>query len=86
MNLLQELLSFKHPLKRDEPTNTLAHATQQNNTNKQPTTTTDPAETRKTKRKAGQIKKNKLKQLKQQRKQTAEAAYKANTTMYLLSK
>lgn len=85
MNLLQELLSLKHPLKRDEPTNTLAHATQQNNTNKQPTTT-DPAETRKLKRKAGQIKKNKLKQLKQQRKQTAEAADKANTTMYLLSK
>lgn len=85
MNLLQELLSHRHPLKSDEPTNTLAHATQQDNSSKQPTST-DPAETRKKKRKAGQIKKNKLKQLKKQRTQTAEAAHKANITMYLLRK
>jgi hypothetical protein len=82
MNILEELLKLQHPLKNNEQTNGAAKR-QQDSTQ---LTTSDPVETRKEKRKAGQIKKNKLKQLKRHHEKLTEAANRAKNTAYLLMK
>ena len=84
MNILEKLLKLQHPLENIKQTN--ATTNQKDTTNLHQLNTSNATVTRKEKRKAGQIKQKKLKQLKRQHEKITEAANKAKNTAYLLRK